>query len=109
MLVLDALFDHFQQISSNVEIIGSLVQCSPISAIDVRVGSRAAPLAGPSGRPHSPQLRKERRARPNPAAGQEWSRVTKTSGTCQKVIECTVLAVRRSAVRRWITERRSIP
>jgi len=25
MLVLDALFDHFQQISSNVEIIGSLV------------------------------------------------------------------------------------
>jgi len=38
MLVLDALFDHFQQISSNVEIIGSLVQCSPISAIDVRVG-----------------------------------------------------------------------
>jgi hypothetical protein len=37
MLVLDALFDHFQQISSNVEIIGSLVQCSPISAIDVRV------------------------------------------------------------------------
>jgi hypothetical protein len=26
MLVLDALFDHFQQISSNVEIIGSLVQ-----------------------------------------------------------------------------------
>jgi hypothetical protein len=24
MLVLDALFDHFQQISSNVEIIGSL-------------------------------------------------------------------------------------
>jgi len=39
MLVLDALFDHFQQISSNVEIIGSLVQCSPISAIDVRVGA----------------------------------------------------------------------
>jgi hypothetical protein len=39
MLVLDALFDHFQQTSSNVEIIGSLVQCSPISAIDVRVGS----------------------------------------------------------------------
>jgi hypothetical protein len=38
MLVLDALFDHIQQISSNVEIIGSLVQCSPISAIDVRVG-----------------------------------------------------------------------
>jgi hypothetical protein len=30
MLVLDALFDHFQQISSNVEIMGSLVQCSPI-------------------------------------------------------------------------------
>jgi len=26
MLVLDARFDHFQQISSNVEIIGSLVQ-----------------------------------------------------------------------------------
>jgi hypothetical protein len=24
MLVLDAIFDHFQQISSNVEIIGSL-------------------------------------------------------------------------------------
>jgi hypothetical protein len=30
--VLDALFDHFQQISSNAEITGSLVQCSPISA-----------------------------------------------------------------------------
>ena len=29
--VLDALFDHFQQISSNAEITGSLVQCSPIS------------------------------------------------------------------------------
>jgi hypothetical protein len=41
MLVLDALFDHIQQISSNVEIIGSLVLCSPISAIDVRVGARA--------------------------------------------------------------------
>ena len=26
MLVLDALFDHIQQISSNVEIIGRLVQ-----------------------------------------------------------------------------------
>jgi hypothetical protein len=26
MLVLDALFDHIQQISSNVEIIGSLLQ-----------------------------------------------------------------------------------
>jgi hypothetical protein len=36
MLVLDALFDHFQQISSNVEIIGS----SPISAIDVGVESK---------------------------------------------------------------------
>ena len=32
-----------------------------------------------------------------------------TSGLCQNVIECTALAVRRSAVRRWITERRSIP
>jgi hypothetical protein len=32
MLVVDALFDHFRQISSNVEIIGSLVRCSPISA-----------------------------------------------------------------------------
>jgi hypothetical protein len=31
MLVLDALFDHIQQISSHVEIIGGLVQCSPIS------------------------------------------------------------------------------
>ena len=41
MLVLDALFDHFRQISSNVEIIGSLVQRSPISAIDVRVESVA--------------------------------------------------------------------
>ena len=46
MLVLDALFDHFQQISSNVEITGSLVQCSPISAVDVRVGSRAAETIG---------------------------------------------------------------
>jgi hypothetical protein len=42
MLVLDALFDHIQRISSHVEIIGSLVQCSPISAIDVRVGSIAS-------------------------------------------------------------------
>jgi hypothetical protein len=32
MLVLDALFDPFRQISSNVEIIGTLVRCSPISA-----------------------------------------------------------------------------
>src|SRR5262249_56969878 len=39
MLVLDARFDHIQQILSNVEIIGSLVQCSLISAIDVRVAS----------------------------------------------------------------------
>ena len=29
MLVLDALFDHIRQISSHVEIIGSLVQRSP--------------------------------------------------------------------------------
>jgi hypothetical protein len=36
MLVLDALFDHIRQISSNVEIIGNLVQCPAISAIDVR-------------------------------------------------------------------------
>jgi hypothetical protein len=41
MLVLDALFDHMAQISSNIEIIGSLVRGSPISAIDVRVGSCA--------------------------------------------------------------------
>src|SRR5215471_2371062 len=108
MLVLDALFDHFQQISSNVEIIGSLVQCSPISAIDVRVGSRAAPLAGPSGRPHSPQLRKERRARPNPARARSGHGL-RNFGALPKVIECTALAVGRSAVRRWITERRSIP
>jgi hypothetical protein len=42
MLVLDALFDHIQQISSHVEIIGSLVQRSPLSASDVRVGSIAS-------------------------------------------------------------------
>jgi hypothetical protein len=30
MLVLDALFDHIRQISSNVEIIGSLVRRSPV-------------------------------------------------------------------------------
>jgi hypothetical protein len=30
MPVLDALFDHIPQISSHIEIIGSLVQCSPI-------------------------------------------------------------------------------
>jgi hypothetical protein len=30
MFVLDALFDHIQQISSHVEIIGSLVQRSPV-------------------------------------------------------------------------------
>jgi len=44
MLVLDALFDHFQQISSNVEIIGNLIQCSAISAIDVRSESFASML-----------------------------------------------------------------
>jgi len=32
------------QIASNVEIIGSLVQCSPISAIDVRVESNSTKL-----------------------------------------------------------------
>ena len=48
MLVLDALFDHFQQISSNVEIIRSLVQCFPISAIDVRIGSCVTSIAGPT-------------------------------------------------------------
>jgi hypothetical protein len=37
MLVLDALFDHIQQISSNVKIIGAW-PVRPISAIDVRVG-----------------------------------------------------------------------
>jgi hypothetical protein len=30
MLVLDALFDHIQQIPSHVEIIGSLVRRSPV-------------------------------------------------------------------------------
>jgi hypothetical protein len=35
MLVLDALFDHIHQISSSVEIAGSVVQCLPISAIEV--------------------------------------------------------------------------
>src|SRR5205814_10009509 len=35
MLVRDVLFGHFHRISSNVEIIGSLVQCSAMSAIDV--------------------------------------------------------------------------
>ena len=34
--------------SSNVEIVGSLVQCSLISAIDVRVGARAAETVGPA-------------------------------------------------------------
>jgi hypothetical protein len=53
MLALDARFDHFQQISSNVEIMGSLVQCSPISAIDVRVGSKAPETIGPAGAPKS--------------------------------------------------------
>jgi len=42
MLVPDALFDHFRQISSHVEIIGSLVQRSPVSESDVRVGSIAS-------------------------------------------------------------------
>jgi hypothetical protein len=50
MLVLDALFDHSHQISSNVEIIGKLVQYSAISAIDVRVGSRAVILAASKSR-----------------------------------------------------------
>jgi hypothetical protein len=53
--LLDALFDRIHQISSNVEIIGSLVQCSPISAIDVGVGSKGlvAQLSGKS--PLTPQ------------------------------------------------------
>jgi hypothetical protein len=34
MLALDALFAHFHRMSSNVEIMGSLVQSPPISAID---------------------------------------------------------------------------
>jgi len=42
MLVLDVLFGHFHRISSNVETIGSLVQCSAMSAIDVRFGSIAS-------------------------------------------------------------------
>jgi hypothetical protein len=33
MFVPDALFGHFQQISSHVEIIGSLVQRSPIRRV----------------------------------------------------------------------------
>ena len=37
MLVLDALFDHIQQISSNGEIMGNLVQRTPVPARDVRV------------------------------------------------------------------------
>jgi hypothetical protein len=44
MLVLEALFDHIQQISSRVEIIGSLVQRSPVSASDVRDGSTSEEL-----------------------------------------------------------------
>ena len=36
MLVLDALFDHIRQISSHVEIIGSLAQRSPVSESDGR-------------------------------------------------------------------------
>jgi hypothetical protein len=42
MLVLDVLFGRFHRISSNVEIIGGLVQCSAMSAIDVRFGSIAS-------------------------------------------------------------------
>jgi hypothetical protein len=34
MLVLDALFDHFHQISSSVEIIGSLLRQLPPSCIN---------------------------------------------------------------------------
>jgi hypothetical protein len=49
MLVLDALFDHIQQISSHIEIIRSLVQRSPISASDVRAGSCVTSNAGPHG------------------------------------------------------------
>jgi hypothetical protein len=45
MLVLDALFDPFRQISSNVEIIGTLVRCSPISASE-----RPSWVAGSTGR-----------------------------------------------------------
>jgi hypothetical protein len=48
MLVLDALFDHMAQISSNIEIIGSLVQYSPISAIDVSHERRFCDVCGTS-------------------------------------------------------------
>jgi hypothetical protein len=44
MHVLDALFDHFQQISSNVEIIGSLAQCSPIRQLPSESGSQPVSL-----------------------------------------------------------------
>jgi hypothetical protein len=41
MLVLDALFDHIQQISSNVEIIGSLVQFAQFWQLMSELGSFA--------------------------------------------------------------------
>jgi hypothetical protein len=51
MLVLDALFDHIQQISSNVEIIGILIQ---------RFGSR--PVERPSYKFDGIDCRPEQRA-----------------------------------------------
>jgi hypothetical protein len=46
MLVLDALFDHIQQISSNVEIIGSLVQFAQFRQLMSELGlvSRVSPV-----------------------------------------------------------------
>jgi hypothetical protein len=45
MLVLNALFDHIQQISSRVEIIGSLVQRADMYPAGL-IGSRALGLVG---------------------------------------------------------------
>jgi hypothetical protein len=59
MLVLDALFDHFQQILSNVEIIGSLVQCRAIPSIGGKLGHPSKIVTAP---PYAQWLGSGRRA-----------------------------------------------
>ena len=59
MLVLDALFDPIQQISSNVEITGSLVQFAQLWQLAAGAGDASysrAPLFAENARPYLPFL-----------------------------------------------------
>jgi hypothetical protein len=46
MLVLDALFDHIQQISSNIEIMGSLVRFAQFRQLMSELGQSRTDFAG---------------------------------------------------------------